>query len=126
MKTKTDIKTEERHLERFIALVLRIGVITSGIIVIAGAVLFLIRHGTAQPGYHIFEPAVNNFTGFRNLIAGVLSLRSVSIMEAGVLLLIATPVIRVLLTFLVFAYRKDYLYVVITGMVLGGLGGVLF
>jgi len=39
-------------------------------------------------------------------------------MELGVLLLIATPVIRVLFSVFAFIYEKDYLYVAFTLIVL--------
>lgn len=49
---------------------------------------------------------------------GRLAFRSVSIMELGILLLIATPVLRVLLSLFIFAWQKDLLYVLITAIVL--------
>lgn len=108
----------DNRLEALIAGVLRTGVIISGSLVVAGAILFLVRHGAEHPAYQIFKPDVINFLDFRNLIEGVLAFRSVSIMELGILLLIATPVLRVLLSLFIFAWQKDLLYVLITAIVL--------
>jgi uncharacterized membrane protein len=44
------------------------------------------------------------------------------VIQFGVLLLIATPVARVIFSLVEFALEKNWLYVLITGIVLGLLG----
>ena len=104
----------DRSIEVILGNLLRIGVILAGSVVVIGAVLFLVRHGMEIPGYHIFKPDRFNISDFRELFNGIIALRSVSIMELGILLLIATPVLRVLFSVFAFAYEKDYMYVVFT------------
>lgn len=108
----------DKNIEAMLGNLLRTGVITAGVVVVIGAVLFLIRHGSEIPSYHIFRPDTFNFSDFRDLFKGILIFRSVSIMELGILLLIATPVLRVIFSIFAFAYEKDYMYVVFTLIVL--------
>jgi uncharacterized membrane protein len=108
----------DKDIEQILGNLLRTGVITAGTIVILGAVLFLVRHGTEMPSYHIFKADTFNFSDFRNLFNGIITLRSVSIMESGILFLIATPVLRVVFSIFAFAYEKDYKYVIFTLIVL--------
>lgn len=108
----------DKSIESMLGNLLRTGVITAGIVVVIGAVVFLVRHGSEIPSYHIFKPDTFNFSDFRNLFHGIITFRSVSIMELGILLLIATPVLRVIFSIFAFAYEKDYMYVVFTIIVL--------
>ena len=114
----TDTDNMDRSIEAILGDLLRIGVIVAGSVVIIGAVLFLIRHGLEIPSYHIFKPDSFHYSDFKNLFNGIITFRSVSIMESGILLLIATPVLRVLFSVFAFAYEKDYMYVVFTVIVL--------
>ncbi len=118
---KTDsAKSESRDksIETVLGNLLRTGVITAGTVVVIGAVLFLVRHGLEIPSYHIFKAVPFNFSDFGNLFRGVIAFRSVPIMELGVLLLIATPVLRVVFSVFAFVYEKDYMYVIFTLIVL--------
>ena len=118
MKRKANPDNINRSIETILGDLLRTGVIIAGSVVIIGAVLFLVRHGFEIPSYHMFKPDIFNYSDFRDLFKGIITFRSVSIMEFGVLLLIATPVLRVLFSVFAFAYEKDYIYVVFTVIVL--------
>jgi len=118
IKRRTNTENLDRSIETILGNLLRIGVIIAGSVVIIGAVLFLVRHGLEIPSYHIFKPESFNFFDFHDLFNGIITFQSVSIMELGILLLIATPVLRVLFSVFAFAYEKDYLYVVFTVIVL--------
>ncbi len=111
-KTHSSTENLDRSIESILGSLLRIGVITAGGVVLIGAVLFLVRHGFEIPSYHIFKPDNFSFSNFRDLFNGIITFRSVSIMETGILLLIATPVLRVLFSVFAFAYEKDYMYVI--------------
>jgi uncharacterized membrane protein len=68
--------------------------------------------------YHKFhvQPAHDRLV--HEIIAGAFALRSRSIIQLGVLLLIATPIVRVAFSIVGFALEGDRLYVVITSVVL--------
>lgn len=118
IKRRSNLEKIDKSIEVILGDLLRTGVIIAGSVVIIGAVLFLVRHGSEIPSYHIFKPDSFNFSDFRDLFRGIITFRSVSIMELGILLLIATPVLRVLFSVFAFAYEKDYMYVVFTVIVL--------
>lgn len=118
MKSHTDTESMDKSIEAILGNLLRIGVIIAGTVVIFGAILFLVRHESEIPSYHIFKPDSFNFSDFRSLYIGIITFRSGSIMELGILLLIAIPVLRVLFSVVAFAYEKDYLYVAFTVLVL--------
>jgi uncharacterized membrane protein len=102
------------RMEIILGNVLMTGVIISGTVVLTGAFLFLMRHGNEIPSYHIFKPDTFNLDDFRNLLNGLIAFRSGSIMELGILLMIATPVLRVFFSMIAFVYEKDYMYFIFT------------
>lgn len=111
-------KWNDKRIEFIIGVMLLTGVIVATVVVVSGAVLYLLRYGHAYPDYSIFrgEPAE-----FRNL-SGILNaaghLRSRGIIQLGLVLLIATPVARVAFSIVAFAIERDYLYMFITVLVL--------
>lgn len=117
MKGNTNTDKMDRSVETILGNLLKTGVIIAGSVVIIGAILFLVRHGFEIPSYHIFKPDIFHFSDFRDLIKGIVTFRSASIMELGILLLIATPVLRVLFSVFAFVYEKDYMYTVFTVIV---------
>lgn len=108
-------------IERGVSRLLRVGVIISGSVVLAGGIYYLLRHGSEPADYHRFvgQPAVDRHAG--EIIHGVIALRARSIIQLGMLLLIATPILRVAFALVGFALEKDSKYVVITAIVLAVL-----
>jgi uncharacterized membrane protein len=90
----------DERIENVVGNLLRSGVVLAGLVVLVGAVVFLARHGEARPHYAIFR--------------GEPSGEGRGIIQLGLLLLIATPVARVLFSVAGFLLEGDRLYVVIT------------
>jgi len=65
-------------------------------------------------------------TDFSGIAAGLGALRPIAIAQAGLLVLVATPVVRVGVSLVAFALERDRLYAAITGAVLGLLLVSLF
>ncbi|HEX8939370.1 MAG TPA: DUF1634 domain-containing protein [Candidatus Limnocylindrales bacterium] len=63
---------------------------------------------------------------FATIGAGLLALRPVAIAQLGLLVLVATPVVRVAASLVAFGLERDSLYVAITGAVLAVLLASLF
>ena len=84
-------------IERRLAILLRAGVIAASIVVGAGALWFLAVHGA--------EPAATHSRDDTGLI------------RAGILILIATPIVRVAFSVAAFARQGDRAYVAITATV---------
>jgi uncharacterized membrane protein len=105
----------DRELDLIIAKILRAGVELSAAIVLTGGVWHVAASAGLPPPYRRFA----GIPGIRALTA--LPAPEVVIL-AGLLLLIATPVARVVFSMVAFAMEKDWAYVGITAAVLAVLG----
>jgi uncharacterized membrane protein len=110
---------EDYALEQRLGTLLRAGVILSASVTLIGGIMYLAAHGLTPAGYHTFagEPAALRTVG--GVFAGVARGDSASIIQLGVLLLIATPVARVFISVIGFARERDWMYVVCSLIVLG-------
>ncbi len=115
-RTMTDEK-----MELTIGYILRVMVIISAAFVVAGGVLYLIRHGVEVPDFGVFEGVPKDLRSLKDVIAVAGDLKSLGIIQVGLLLLIATPVIRVIFSVFAFLFQRDYLYVAVTSIVLAVL-----
>lgn len=122
----------DERVEKAMGALLRGGVILAGLIVLAGGIAYLAGHGGARGDTsRVFrgeapppmEPDAD--TGKLRSLWGTVGLAlsgdSRGIMQLGLLVLVATPVARVLFSFLVFLVQRDRTYVFITLLVLGVL-----
>jgi uncharacterized membrane protein len=111
----------ERTDEQFdavLARVLRAGVLLSAAVVACGGVVYLIRHGLQRPDYHVFRGEPQTLREIRGIVSDAVGLSGRGLIQLGLLLLIATPVARVVFSVIGFAKQRDWLYVAITLAVL--------
>jgi uncharacterized membrane protein len=114
----------ERDMELFIGRLLRYGVILSCGITLIGGVFYLIQHGAQMPDYNPipddqpFEGASMYLRELSTILPRVMSLDGAAIIQLGVCVLIATPILRVAVSVIAFLVEKDFLYVIITLIVL--------
>jgi uncharacterized membrane protein len=111
----------DARIEEIVGILLRAGVVVAAAVVAAGAVVFLIRHGTQRPQYGIFHGEPTELRSVGGIVAGALSGRGRGLIQLGLLLLVATPVARVVFSVIGFALERDRVYVLITLTVLGVL-----
>jgi len=116
----------DERIEIIIGTLLRTGVILSAVVVLIGAVLYLQHHGDDFPNYTTFHGEPERLKSLVAIVQGAIALEPRDIIQFGLLLLIATPVARVLFSAIAFAIERDYLYVLITVIVLGILLYSLF
>lgn len=111
-------KITDETIERLVSVLLLSGVVISGLVVFSGGIYYLARHGHEKTDYHTFhgQPAIDRILG--QIIEGAIALRARSIIQLGILLLIATPIARVAFSLVGFALERDRTYVVITAIVL--------
>ena len=112
----------DQRVEEIIGDLLRVGVIIAASVVLLGGIIYLVRHGEEAPDHHVFlgEPAyLRRVSG---IIAESRSFSGRGIIQLGLLLLMATPVARVIFSVAAFALQRDRTYVVITLIVLAVLG----
>jgi uncharacterized membrane protein len=111
-----------RALERVVSQVLRLGVLTSFVLVVAGTLMTFLQ--APPPGA---EPANANGTiltaapALSNLPRDLARFSGPAWIALGLLVLILTPVMRVAVSAVGFAFQKDRLYVGITLVVLAVL-----
>jgi uncharacterized membrane protein len=109
---------KDADVEQAVGNLLRAGVLVAAVVVLAGGLLFLFRHGLATPDYRVFkgEPAaLRSVTG---IVRTALSGSERGVIQLGLLLLIATPIARVALTAVAFAAERDRIYVLVALLVL--------
>lgn len=117
----------EYQFEQVMGNLLRFGVILSAGIVAIGGAIYLARHGMEQPNYQIFRGEPVEFRVLPNIVKSGLTLeRRRSLIQLGLLVLIATPILRVAFSGYVFARQGDRIYVMITVTVLATLLYSLF
>ena len=112
--------TDER-VDRIIGTLLRAGVILAAVVVAAGAVVFLWRHGAEHPQYAVFHGMPEELHTLPAILGGVMAGRGRALIQLGLILLVATPVARVVFSVVAFAMERDRTYVVITVIVLAVL-----
>ncbi len=99
-----------------ISRVLRMGVSVSAVLIATGFIgSFLVGWEGSLRGV---GPGIVAPASFTQLGTGLLELRPIAITQLGLLVLIATPVVRVAVSVIGFARERDVLYVAITLAVL--------
>lgn len=116
----------DRRIEIVLAQLLRAGVLSAALVVIAGAVLYLGAHPRAHVDYRTFHAESEQLRGVHGVLDAALQGHAMGIMQLGLLLLIATPIARVVFSVFAFALEGDRMYVVFTLIVLSVLLYSLF
>jgi len=104
----------DTRIELIVGVLLRSGVILAAAVVLFGAVLYLVHHGHEIPNYTAFHGEPESLKSPVDIFHGVMGLSARAIIQLGLLLLIATPVARVLFSAIAFAIERDWMYVGIT------------
>ena len=107
-----------RRVEQIIGLLLLCGVLTSAAVVLLGGGVHLARHGRAPVSYHVFRGEPSDLRSVSGIVGDAFSFRGRGLIQFGLLLLIATPVVRVAFSAIAFAFQRDPLYVAVTLIVL--------
>lgn len=105
-------------MQLLIGNLLRVGVTVSALLVLGGGLLYLMHYGAQQPILKTFAGEPDHLTHIPLIFKHALQGNSQSLIQAGLLVLILTPIARVILSVLVFALERDWLYVGITLLVL--------
>jgi uncharacterized membrane protein len=105
-------------VELIIGNLLRAGVVLAAVVVLAGAGVYLVRHGSAAPHYAVFQGEPTDLRTPSGILAEAATLQGRAIIQLGLLILLATPVARVAFSIFAFAMERDFLYVVVTLIVL--------
>jgi uncharacterized membrane protein len=109
----------DKRAEEIIGILLRTGVTIAALVVFAAAIPYLIQHGAAKPDYHKFRGEPDQLRHVSGILKASMALDPAAIIQLGLLILIATPVARVAFSVFAFAEERDWLYVMVTLIVLG-------
>ena len=108
-------------IDSIIGNLLRAGVIVAAFIVLVGGGLYLTNHGTELPEYGIFHGEPSDLRNIPGIIKSASALHGRGLIQFGLLVLIATPVMRVALTVVFFGLQRDRIYIGVTLIVLAVL-----
>jgi uncharacterized membrane protein len=111
-------KPTDQQFEIFLGHLLRTGVIIAALIVLAGGIWFLAQSSGARKDYRTFRGVPAELSHVPQIFHGAVAWQPLAVIQLGILVLIATPVARVLFSMLGFALERDWMYVVITAIVL--------
>ncbi|NJP08576.1 MAG: DUF1634 domain-containing protein [Leptolyngbyaceae cyanobacterium RU_5_1] len=110
--------SSDQQLGQFISSLLKYGVLLASGVVLIGGVLYLIRHGMESADYRLFQAEPTALRSPCGIVNAALSGSRLGMIQLGLLLLMATPIARVLLSLMMFLRQRDFTYVAVTSFVL--------
>lgn len=121
ISSEIDIEERVRKVELLISNLLRLGVILSLTLVVFGTVVSFVQHPEYLSNRSFFGQASAPRSAILHSLGevgdGLRTFQGEAIVTLGILLLIATPVIRVGVSIFAFIYQRDRLYTLITATV---------
>lgn len=108
----------EEQFDLLLAHVLRTGVMTAAALVIVGAIVYFVRGAHTVPQFSHFSGEPDDLRSVTGVLADARRLGGRGLMQLGVIALIATPIVRVALSAVVFVRIRDWLYTIVTLIVL--------
>ena len=112
---------DDRRMETIMGRLLQAGVLLASAVVLIGGGLYLKAHAGTPANYRTFTGEAANLRYPTRLLASLQTGDPAAIVQLGILLLIATPVARVIFAVIGFAIERDRLYVAISLTVLAVL-----
>jgi uncharacterized membrane protein len=111
--------------ELVISHLLRVGVVASMAVIFAGVVIMFVHHPSYLESHADLQRLTKPGAVFPHtpgeVVAGLREGRGQAVVCVGLLLLIATPIMRVAVSVVVFLAQRDYMFVLITSFVLAVL-----
>jgi uncharacterized membrane protein len=113
--------TSDKAIEMWLGKLLRSGVILAALVVFAGGVWYVASARDRAPNYRTFRGEPAELRHVTEIVREAISLHPSGLIQLGLLLLIATPVARVVFSVVGFAMERDWMYVAFTLIVLATL-----
>jgi uncharacterized membrane protein len=111
-----------RRVEILISTLLRVGVAVSVLIIVGGTILSFVHHpsylDSAADLQRLTTPGAAFPHTLHDVGVGLREGRGQSLVALGLILLIATPILRVAVSIVAFLYQRDRAFVLITAVVL--------
>lgn len=125
MSEKNALWSEEK-MDAVISTLLRFGVTCATAVVLVGGVVYLLHHGASIPEYRVFRGEPQTLTALGGIMDRASLLNGKALIQVGLLILVATPVVRVAFSVFAFASQRDWTYTAVTLLVLALLLASLF
>jgi uncharacterized membrane protein len=123
--TAPDLRQDQR-MDQIMAVLLRSGVLLAASLVFIGGIVYLSRHDLPAINYRVFQGEPQELRTVSGILREAAKFHGRGLIQLGLLILIATPVARVLFSVFAFVYEKDWTYMAITVIVLALLCYSLF
>jgi uncharacterized membrane protein len=111
----------DARMERIMGRLLQAGVLLAAAVVLLGGAMVLFAHGGERSNYRVFVAKPLALRHPAALLGGIAHGDPAAIIDLGILLLVATPIARVIFAVVGFAIERDRLYVAISLTVLAVL-----
>ena len=105
-------------IEAIVGRLLQAGVALAAVLVLAGGLRYLAHHGSAPPPGSLFTGEPVELREIGGILRGVGAFGGRALIMCGLLVLIATPVVRVAASLAVFLHQRDRTYTAMTAFVL--------
>ncbi|MDD5085249.1 MAG: DUF1634 domain-containing protein [Candidatus Omnitrophica bacterium] len=112
------MQRSDEQTEAIIGRLLRVGVIAAAVFVAFGGILYLFKYGRMIADYSIFRGEPSDLKSLSGILSDALALRRRGLIQLGLVLLIATPIARVVFSVFAFMRQRDLAYAMITLAVL--------
>jgi uncharacterized membrane protein len=117
----TPSRALDHRIEAMMGRLLQVGVLIASAVVLVGGLLYLRAHSGVAKDYRTFASEPNSLRHPVELFRLLMTGDPAAVVQLGVLLLIATPIARVVFAAIGFAVERDRLYVAISVAVLAVL-----
>lgn len=116
----------DERVEMIVGNLLRSGVLLAAAVVALGGAMYLVGNANEPADYRTFRGEPGDLRSPGEIVVNACHRNSRGIIQLGLLLLIATPVARVIFCVAAFSFQRDRTYVVLTLIVLAVLLYSLF
>ncbi len=107
----------ENRLRLLLSRVMLYGVLLAAAVMLLGGVIFLSHHATQRPGDHVFRGEPADLRHPVAILQAAIEGNDASFIQAGVLLLLLNPLIRVALALAGYAASGDRFYAGVSAIV---------
>jgi uncharacterized membrane protein len=111
-------RIDDQRLEQIVGNLLRAGVSVAAVVVLLGAGVYLWQNHGPMPDYSTFRSPPAETRTLGAVFHGVMQFDGRALIQLGLLLLLATPIARVILSAFAFAVERDWRYTFLTLLVL--------
>lgn len=114
-------RTDGESIEIVLGNVLRWGTLISAAVIALGGIAYLSSDGGDTPHYEAFHGEPTALQTVWGIVADARARHAQGIIQFGLLLLVATPIMRVVGALVAFALRRDLQYAIVSSLVLAAL-----